>query len=92
MQLTEDQARQVYAVLVKQCGAPPTDCDSFVYHILEGCEEYRCCWRFGFGGKFYTDGCRVDGYPEEMTRELRRLRTKVNKQLKKLMEVEVCRG
>jgi len=86
--LTEEQADQVYELLVATCAAPAVDKCQFVYGMTHGCSEYRICWKLGFGGKIYNDGdrLRVDGYLEDMTKPLKKLRKKVDTRLAEMVE------
>lgn len=74
--LTEQQARQVWRVLVEDCGAShnPLEELSFVTeYTTDSAYSPSSEWRFvgnlGFGGKFRYPGLRVDCYPEDETPE-----------------------
>lgn len=74
--LTAQQAKDVWRVLVEECGASrnPDDELSFVMeYTTESAYSPSSEWRFGgclgFGGKFRYPGLRVDCYPEDETPE-----------------------
>jgi len=82
--MTAERANAVYDILAADCGAAEGERTAFVRRHVNGCREYRCCGAFGFGGKFYLDDFRVDGYPEDMTPERIRIRDAVNAKLSAL--------
>jgi len=75
MILTEDQANQVWEILVAACGASfEGDMrEQFVYHAQResmGPLEFRFQGELGFGGKVYLEKPpRVAYYPEDQTAE-----------------------
>lgn len=68
--LTEQQKRTVWDVLVDACGARPEQWADFNYHFPQ-CREYRFQGTLGFGGKVYADArrVRVSCYSEDRTPE-----------------------
>ena len=87
MNFTQEQLKQIFTILQEECGALPSDRESFVFHIYRGCQEYRCCYKLGFGGKFYPDPePHVSYYKEDETPEREKIREKTNKRLQKLVE------
>ena len=87
MTFTSYQLRVIFDILVKECGANSTEKEAFVYHISRGCQEYRCCWALGFGGKFYPDSGIVTYYEEDRTPERELILGKTNRRLQTLIEV-----
>lgn len=87
--LTEDQARAVFAVLAKTCGAEPGSSghgeEEFVRYLTEehDSHEFRFCGKLGFGGKLYFTGERlyVGCYREDETPATKRMITVANKKL-----------
>ena len=69
--MTPEEASTVYDILVRHAGAPEDDRDAFVYHLTDGCTEWRFQGALGFGGKFYVERCgwRVGAYPEDIARD-----------------------
>lgn len=70
--LTVDQARAVYEVLVTEAGAQGGEAArSFELHLSSDrpSQEWRFCGSLGFGGKFRFPGLRVDCYREDETDE-----------------------
>lgn len=72
--LTQQQAMQVYQVLVEACGASADPSDEFAFvHEYSTDSQYSPAreWRFqgvlGFGGKFRYPQLVVDCYPEDET-------------------------
>jgi len=73
--MSQEQASEVYDILVEHCGAPESWRDNFMYHQTASvCEEYRFQGCLGFGGKFrrYNRGSGlerwyVDQYHEDTT-------------------------
>jgi hypothetical protein len=67
--VTPEQAAAIYDILVDRAGADPGDGDAFIYHLTDGCTEWRFRGHLGFGGKLYVEprGWRVGAYPEDMT-------------------------
>jgi hypothetical protein len=65
-------AREVYQILVEECGAP-SDADSaesFLYTHRDGrVDEYRFGGSLGYGGKFWQHDLRVSCYKEDDTPE-----------------------
>lgn len=85
--MTENQVNAIFDILVAQCGAIESERDSFVYHMTHGdCEEYRCCWALGFGGKFRPQRMSVDYYQEDETPERERIQKITNEHLAKLKD------
>lgn len=85
--LTEQQARDVYAILVTEAGARGgSDLDSFVLHFAgeNPTNEWRFCGSLGFGGKFRFPRMTVDCYPEDETAERRSTIEKTNAKLREL--------
>ena len=83
--------KAVYAVLVKHAGAynGPHNADDFAQAFMDSMtREYRCCGRFGFGGKFRrnADKIYVDCYQEDETPKIKRQIAKVNKILAGMRE------
>lgn len=90
--MTEEQANQVYDILVDYCDASEKDRPAFVYHHTSqkfydwGSTEYRFMGSLGFGGKFRTQGTDmyVDMYIEDQTPETVEMVRKTNKALASL--------
>lgn len=76
MKLTEDQANQIWDVLIDLCQAPPDNGtrQQFVSHCVTSDEvEFRFQGSLGFGGKLYyapriNEAPRVGYYPEDRTK------------------------
>jgi len=70
-QFTEQQANEIFDMLVKECGSNESLRENFVYSILDGCREYRFGGDLGFGGKFRNNGngVYVDCYQENANSE-----------------------
>lgn len=72
-EITAEQADAAYTILVHHAGAydHPRARDGFVYHVTDGCMEYRFQGLLGFGGKFRNNGNHenvphVDCYSEDL--------------------------
>lgn len=88
---TENQANQIYDILVKLGGASESERLSFIYNLcVEKRSQLPLQWRFqghfGFGGKYYVGQNIVSCYREELTPEKEQLIDKMNKELKKIFE------
>ncbi len=70
LNLTEQQKRLVWDVLVETCGARPNQWSDFAHHFPQ-CREYRFQGDLGFGGKVWADSRRVyvTCYSEDTTAE-----------------------
>ena len=74
-QLTEDQAKAIYQILVDICKASAHEHDlfGFVFHQTkpQECTEWRFQGCLGFGGKFWRNSGKwyVSGYQEDYTPE-----------------------
>lgn len=82
--LSVEFANKVYNILVLHAGANESMRDNFVYahtDVKEPCWEYRFQGAFGFGGKYWSDRNEVSYYPEDWTKTLNKLQTRVNKLL-----------
>ncbi len=68
--LTDQQKRAIWDVLVEVCGAHPRQWDEFNHHFPQ-CREFRFQGSLGFGGKVWADSRRVyvTCYGEDMTPE-----------------------
>lgn len=73
-ELTTEQARKVYDILIEECGASPKQFDQFVAYMLEPDpynlgKEFRFGGNLGTGGKFYVShyDWRVGCYSEDLT-------------------------
>lgn len=68
--MTEAQANAVWDVLVTHAGASdePHQREAFVYHLTNGCTEWRFMGLLGFGGKLYVEPrrLRVGCYPADL--------------------------
>ena len=87
MKLTEEQANRVYDVLTSLGGASIDDRDDFVYHHCRsknGCNEWRFCGKFGFGGKYRSGINSVTYYPEDETPDRIKLAAKIQVFLDKI--------
>lgn len=64
-------ATLIFNKLCDELDASEDDRDSFVYHLGQGCREFRFMGCLGFGGKFYNCNRRwyVGCYPEDETPE-----------------------
>ena len=76
--------KAVYAVLVEHAGAynGPHSTDDFAQAFMDpATREYRCCGKFGFGGKFRRNAGKiyVNCYSEDETPKIKRQIAKVNK-------------
>lgn len=72
MNLTRDEAYNIYTILVEECGALEREREHFVYVQTDGdVPEYRFQGDLGFGGKFWRNNGRwyVNCYPENETHE-----------------------
>ena len=80
MNLTPDMAREVWTVLVVECGARWEDRNDFVlYATSKDPLEYRFSGNLGFGGKcYFSGGLRVGYYPEDRTPERDQARDRAN--------------
>lgn len=78
------KANSVFDILVRDCGAAEEDRGNFLWCMNGGCEEYRCCPRLGFGGKFRPATMSVDYYPEDKTAERDSIARTVNQKLSRL--------
>lgn len=69
--MTREQASTVYDILVRCAGAREDDRDAFVFHLTDGCKEWRFQGSLGFGGKLYVEPrrWRVGCYREDLTPE-----------------------
>lgn len=84
--MTPEQAAKVYDVLVRECGADPTQALGFIQYMTSpqadhlGGKEWRFMGRLGVGGKLYVYShvWRVDCYPEDTNPTRRLLMSKVN--------------
>lgn len=85
--LIKNRARTVYNILIELCGAPSEDYDRecFVRAIMDGCKEYRCCPKLGFGGKFYIDSFSVAYYQEHKTPKRDKIQNTTNERLASLL-------
>lgn len=85
MILTENQAKQVWDILVDVCGAENDDQSgqSFVHHaIMNNRLEFRFQGKLGFGGKIYVEEPpRVSCYQEDNTPERADMIANANEQL-----------
>lgn len=88
LKLTEEQARDVYDILVRCCGAynGSDDWNQFIYHQTTGCQEYRFQGKLGFGGKFWNgpSGWFVTCYSEDLTPARQTMLDETNEALKEL--------
>jgi len=84
MILTEDQANQVWAILITTCGAGDDDMrQQFVRHSgnTHGL-EFRFCGDLGFGGKIYVqEPPQVNCYIEDTTTQREEMIAAANEQL-----------
>lgn len=92
-QMTEAIARQVYGILVEECGAPGNDLNAFFQAYTAGGHartptEWRFSGALGFGGKFWSSWT-VSCYPEDENVERRRLILNANLRLAELFRREV---
>lgn len=83
---SEQLLASIYGILVKECGAPLESEQDFIRSIINGCQEYRCCPRLGFGGKFYVDHFEVQYYIEDTSPEKEEIKNKVNTKIKLLID------
>lgn len=88
MKLTTEQANEIYDILVAHCGAPGDQEPRDLFILNKDASEYRICWKFGFGGKFYNNnnGIYVGGYPEDMTPERASIVNMANQKLQELQD------
>ncbi len=93
MKLTEQQARDVWDVLVRTCGADTVSSghgwESFSRYVMgdHPWHEFRFCGSLGFGGKLHINGgMRVSCYAEDATPERRRKIRLANERLAVLWE------
>lgn len=91
-QLTEEQAKAAYQILVDECGAHRTDPLGFVdeFASTEPCREWRFQGSLGFGGKFRYPAMRVDCYREDETPERIKCIEKANTRLATLKQAIAC--
>lgn len=89
MILTEQQAIDVWDILVDECEAPAAS-KEFICAASESHRpylEYRFIGKLGFGGKIYLEEPpRVSCYPEDSTPGRDRMIEAANKKLKGLYE------
>ena len=80
--LSTDQAKEIWQILVEECGAN-NDSETFeIATTIEGTTEYRFCGHLGFGGKIYfQDRITVSCYPEDETPERLLMINKANNRL-----------
>lgn len=82
--LSPEFSNKVYDILVLYGGASESMRDNFIYSHTDPksiCWEYRFQGFFGFGGKYWSDRNEVSYYPEDHTKKLDKLQTKINKLL-----------
>lgn len=90
--MTEDQAKAVYDVLVKEAGAPESMRRDFVRAMgpengaHDYCNEYRFCGELGFGGKYWQGRNEVSCYREDETTKRTKIIDKTNAALKELVQ------
>lgn len=65
--MTKERANAVFNVLVKHAGARESLREDFVFHMEEGCLEFRFGGLLGFGGKYRPERNTVDCYREDET-------------------------
>jgi len=67
--LTTEQASAVFDLLVRHAGASESLRDEFLYHLTNGCWEFRFQGWLGSGGKLYVEPSRwrMSCYPEDET-------------------------
>lgn len=88
--LTDDQANEVWDVLVELAGANERDRDTFVRYLTSPepfGQEYRFIGVLGFGGKLHFNtfrGARVSCYPEHHTPETKSVLDAVNERLRRI--------
>ncbi len=82
--MNETFLNKVYNLLVAIGGAHEYERESFVYHHLEGCTEWRFQGQLGFGGKYYSERNKVSCYSEDKTEHREYLIKKLNEELAKL--------
>ncbi len=63
--LSDQKFNDVFDILVRDCGAFEEDRGNFLCCMMNGCREYRCCPRLGFGGKFRPITMSVDYYQDD---------------------------
>jgi hypothetical protein len=89
LSLNEDEASEVFLLLIAACGAPPSFRESFIQHATEDRDhggEFRFQGCFGFGGKFCWEHSRwrVACYPEDRSPENDRIIAAVNGLLERM--------
>ena len=86
--MNEEQADNVYNLLVLIGGAYEDDRQSFIYaHVKDKytCNEWRFQGHLGFGGKYRRLSNRVDCYTEDSTPKRRKIIEHLNIELSKLI-------
>ncbi len=89
-QLSEEQANQVWDLLVEIGGAREDEHwrQMFIRHATEGLMEFRFVGHLGFGGKIHGRGSRprifVDCYYDEHTPERDQIITEINQKLREM--------
>jgi len=81
---------RAYTILVERAGAIEDNRESFILAFTQRenrATEYRCCFAFGFGGKFWRNNGRfyVSCYPESRTPDLDAQILQVNQLLEALV-------
>jgi hypothetical protein len=99
MELTKEQAEEIYAILQEECGEcdlpDHRERDSFVRYMTSGERslEYRFQGALGFGGKCRLNSNHpipyVDYYPEDYTVERENMRDRANERIAALFAAEV---
>jgi hypothetical protein len=79
---TADRARAAYLILMAEAGGHPDLEEEFVFHIAEGCREFRFQGLLGFGGKFWPEENVVTCYSEDRTPERLAIIERTNERLK----------
>lgn len=87
LNIDEETAQKIYAILIKYAGADSKDEEDFVYRVTNGCIEYRFCGALGVGGKFHASGGAasmwwVNGYKEDQTTKSLKMAERTNYRLK----------
>jgi len=85
--MTEQQANDVYDLLVQIGGAYEPDRQSFVYaHVKDKypCTEWRFSGYLGFGGKYRSGRNSVDCYREDETAKRLAIIEELNSELSEL--------
>jgi hypothetical protein len=88
LNMTSDEANQVYDILIAEARAPQSQRDSFVREFTSDkpTTEWRFMGALGFGGKFRFPGTRIDCYPEDETPARRKIIAKTNLKLRVLRD------